>query len=352
MKFDVLHNFISPVTGRILADFNYVLVGNRQGIAIPSPILIDIRLDLIALKKRYNTLVTTDFIVGHPNEQIPNAQALVNLTDGFMFNTEGIVSTTGLIPIEGLPDLTNTYLWTGNSSNRPVAVQTIILNNMPNLTFKRIWRGNVSSRPVEVDDLTNVESNLSGALSNIASIFSTLSSLQSLVNGLESTVADLETGLASIGGWAAILIIQLQVLGLIGDVASLSSRMNTAEGHINDILAALPNIYDELGNIYEDIDFINTQITEINGDIADISTRIDNLSATFVGDVQGSGLIANPINLELMLTLDQIKKAEDTVDLNNNKIINLVSDDVEQLDALNAKFLWDLMHDNVGVVYA
>ena len=51
MKFDILHNFISPVTGRVLADYNYVLVGNKQGIAIPSPILIDLRLDLMNLRK-------------------------------------------------------------------------------------------------------------------------------------------------------------------------------------------------------------------------------------------------------------------------------------------------------------
>lgn len=35
MRFNPLNNFISPVTGRILCDPNYVLVGNEQGIAIP-----------------------------------------------------------------------------------------------------------------------------------------------------------------------------------------------------------------------------------------------------------------------------------------------------------------------------
>lgn len=35
MKFNPLNNFISPVTGRILCDPNHVLVGNEQGIAIP-----------------------------------------------------------------------------------------------------------------------------------------------------------------------------------------------------------------------------------------------------------------------------------------------------------------------------
>lgn len=93
MKFDVLHNFISPVTGRILADYRYVLVGNRLGIAIPSPALIDLRLDLINLRKRYNTLTEADFVIGHPNQEIPAAQVLSNLSDGFVYNTEGVIST-------------------------------------------------------------------------------------------------------------------------------------------------------------------------------------------------------------------------------------------------------------------
>jgi len=36
MKFDVLHNFISPVTGRILCDTGKILVGDDAGIAQPS----------------------------------------------------------------------------------------------------------------------------------------------------------------------------------------------------------------------------------------------------------------------------------------------------------------------------
>ena len=35
MNYDVLHNFISPVTGRVLSDPDYVLVGDYQGIATP-----------------------------------------------------------------------------------------------------------------------------------------------------------------------------------------------------------------------------------------------------------------------------------------------------------------------------
>jgi hypothetical protein len=90
MKFDVLHNFISPVTGRVLCDYNYVLLGNRQGIALPSPILIDIRLDLNRVKKQIN-----DFI-NNP-----------------------------------LPSLQYTYIWIGNQSNVPIAEPYIQLGNLP-----------------------------------------------------------------------------------------------------------------------------------------------------------------------------------------------------------------------------
>lgn len=98
MKFDILHNFISPVTGYILSDTNYVPYGNKRGIAVPSPIIIDIRLDLINLRKRYNTLSNADFVVGHSNSELPNAQVLNELADGFVYSTEGVVSTFPSIP--------------------------------------------------------------------------------------------------------------------------------------------------------------------------------------------------------------------------------------------------------------
>lgn len=79
MKFDVLHNFISPVTGRILVDSNYIIVGNSIGVGVPSLILVDIRLDIIQIRSNYNTLVDAAFIIKSPNSQIPNAEILEDL---------------------------------------------------------------------------------------------------------------------------------------------------------------------------------------------------------------------------------------------------------------------------------
>lgn len=88
MKITTSDMFLSPVSGRILSDQNYVALGNGQGFATPSPILIDIRLD-------FNSLSESNFVLGQPSFLAPNAQVLSNLANGLMYNTAGIVSTVG-----------------------------------------------------------------------------------------------------------------------------------------------------------------------------------------------------------------------------------------------------------------
>jgi hypothetical protein len=46
MKFDILHNFISPITGRVLANRDYMLIGDRADIATPSPLFMDTKIDI------------------------------------------------------------------------------------------------------------------------------------------------------------------------------------------------------------------------------------------------------------------------------------------------------------------
>lgn len=376
--------FMSPLTGKLRAVFqlpslgsqDYIIIGDPQGNAIVSPALIDVKLDIVELRTLLDNLRSLKFILQQANFIAPNAQALDELVNGFLFNNDGVLSIevpgggTISLPygeifvgdVDNLAQptqLLNKQLLIGNASDRAEPITILHLDNMANLSNTRIWRGNGSNRPVESDDLSNVEGSLSTTIENLSNLANIVNAISNTVDALSSSVSAIESGIASVGGFAAILLLQLQVLGLIGAVGSLSSRMSTAEGHITDILNDLTNIHNDLTSIHNqltaiesNIDDIEADIVTIIADIAEINDRIDNLSATFIGDVQGSGLISAPINLELMLTLDQIKKAQDTVDLNENKIINLISDDVEQLDALNAKFLWDLMHDNVGVVWA
>lgn len=360
MRFEVLYNFISPITGRILCDPDYILLGDRRGVGIPSPIVIDIRLDLVQLRQKLNSLIfdfdnlrDSSFIIGFPNEKLPNAQVLNALPNGFLFNIEGILSSTEFVPLDGLPDL----------------------------TFKKIWRGNNVNRPVESDDLTTAESNISALQLNVSDLLGDVANLVSLYNGLQTAVNGLEEGLASVGGWIAIL-------ALIASVGSLGIRMGTAESNISDL-------EEDVSVIQGRLDDIDTQITNIFANIDAITLRIDNLrlntifaddsvsfynqrlilladpinptdgvnlrtlesyvgdfSLTLEGDVTGSGTIGTPIETELQLTLDEIKVAENTVDLNNQKIINLQTDNVQEQDALNFKFFWDFMHNRIEVSWS
>tara|TARA_R110000737_G_scaffold178091_1_gene202621 strand:- start:9376 stop:12150 length:2775 start_codon:yes stop_codon:yes gene_type:complete len=104
MKFDILHNFISPITGRVLAERDYVLVGDRQGIATPSPALMDMRLDILNLNKAItdsNLTHESTFILQQPSQSLPNAQSLSDTGIGMMKTIEdGVIdiASAGNIP--------------------------------------------------------------------------------------------------------------------------------------------------------------------------------------------------------------------------------------------------------------
>ena len=49
---NVLYNFISPVTGKIKIDSGYTLIGDNDSFSYSSPILIDIKQDIIDLRRR------------------------------------------------------------------------------------------------------------------------------------------------------------------------------------------------------------------------------------------------------------------------------------------------------------
>lgn len=289
-----LHTFISPVTGRFQLPEDYVFIGDDNGIATPSTKLIDLELDIIGLREDYNLHRSASFVIGFPNTEVPEGQVLSEMDDGFLYSTKGIVSTSNSFAPESIT-LPEGQVLIGNSEDKAVPSQTITISNLPNLTYQKIWRGNPVNRPVESDDLTNAESNIGSLLSDVADLFSLVNSLQSLVNNLQSAVD-------GIGGAAGLLALQLQVLGLIAGLAALQSQ-------------------------------------------------VDGLTVTLEGEVVGTGSIYDPIQTELILTLDKIKLPVDNVNLNNHKIVNLKSEQVFQLDGINSNFIWDLMHDDVEAIW-
>lgn len=80
MKYDVLYNFISPITGRILCDPGHVLVGDKNGIAVPS---------LTPFPSSQAT-----YILQVVDPALPNAQALGPLGGGILKSAAdtGVVS--------------------------------------------------------------------------------------------------------------------------------------------------------------------------------------------------------------------------------------------------------------------
>lgn len=144
---DVLYNFISPVTGRLPLINNYILIGAADNFSVMSPKLIDMQLDIINIRHYIDNIANSSFIIGFPNNDLPKAQVLSDLDNGFLFNTNGIISTEGGIPI---PSLAYKNIWIGDENNKPVASPNILRSNLPSLTQKNIWIGDTENKPVEV----------------------------------------------------------------------------------------------------------------------------------------------------------------------------------------------------------
>ena len=283
----------------MLADPNYILVGNSSGIAIPSPILIDIRLDLIDLQRGINTTLTTDFIIGHPNSTLTNAQALSILSNGIMLNTAGIVSSNSAMPIDYIADLTSNNIWIGDSMNRPVANPIITLNNLPNLTFNKIWIGNFANRPIEGDPIPGVQGPQGskgprgfpglGFTAIAKAIFDAIfgDTLGDLLGNAAGKLFDawLDSLLAGTAGRAG-LVGLVGTIGLVG----LAGLKGGSPGN-----AGLPGAAGKAG--------VATHQVIVNYDLA--GNRLTNISPSPLGDY----------------------------------------------DAVTTKWVWDLLHDNVEIIW-
>jgi hypothetical protein len=406
IKFDVLHNFISPVTGRILADPNYVLVGNNQGMATPSPALIDLRLDLINLRRDYTVCTSASFVIGFSNSQLPNAQVLNNLANGVMINTNGIVSTTNVLPPGYLPKLTKGNVWIGDDNNRPKETVILPLANMANLAENKLWLGNSSGRPAAVSTIKTAnlpgldhhhlwlgdgsnrpeaksqidESNLphlgvyTGLDPTIEGRGKIWRGTYSLLDGsgteksddlslLEIDVDELELEVDAI---------ELEIAALQGEIAVLQGEISALQGQIAVLDLA--------------VTALQAQIAVIDKQIVDLNNRIDNLRLNNIpadGDVSfyGHKLInlANPVaptdgvNLQTLeaaigsttnITLTGFVEGGPPIDgvistirtpgdldMGGDRVKNLHQNPEEDFDAVSFTFLWDLMHDRVEILW-
>lgn len=405
----LLDLFISPITGKLrtysqlpnIGQKDYIFVGDQNGNIIPSPSLIDVKLDIIEIRTIVDKIKEARFILQEASFSLSNAQALNILNNGFLYNTGGVLSTqtpgSGNLSLQqdyvyvgdqnnlasgvphilfsNLPALNNKEIIIGDVSNRPESKTVLYIDNMANLSSTKIWRGDLLGRPVESDALTNAEANIGSALqslanltNSVASLTDSLNNLIGIVNGLSTAVNEIETGLATIGGFAAIATLFVTVAGIGASLGSLRNKVDgiNLQGFVTGTIDSNGNIVTSRGpnctldaipasnNVsLGDFKIVNLGDPVNPTDAVNLQTLQNSIeSLSLSGFVEGNSNSAGEILTTRGpdCTLDVIP-AENNVSIYDFKLINLKSDEVEQKDALNAKFLWDLMHDNVEVIW-
>ena len=339
--FDVLHNFISPVTGRILATENYVLVGNTSGIAVPAPDLIDLRLDLINLRGDFDIASSASYIIGVPNAKLPNAQVLNSLPNGFIFNTVGVVSTFIIIPIESLPDLAENNIWIGDAMNRPTPTSTIAIGNLPDLAENNIWLGDAMNRPtptstIAIGNLPELTENNIWVGNAINRPVESSNFVKGPIVSLADTVAlwDGITGrLLKNSGFS---IAQLEALAAEASAAAANASgsaaaaaASAAAAALSAIAAAISALGGGKGEKGDAGDAGRTGSTGAPGAIG------DNGLTGAAGAAGASGKTTTVINSNLNIT--------------GGRIQNLAPSPSADFDAVSAKWVWDLLNDNVEI---
>ncbi len=154
--------FMSPVTGRInLSAFpdltdDYIWIGDPNDRPISSPIIIDLRLEIIDLRNR---LSETRFILQTPSAGFDSSQALDQLVNGILKHDTGVVE----IAVPGtdymLPSLTYKNVWIGDVTNKPAEFPRIQVENLPTMLnsdpFKLLGAYNLysgSSNPLSLGE--------------------------------------------------------------------------------------------------------------------------------------------------------------------------------------------------------
>ena len=342
MNYDVLHNFISPVTGRVPLIKDYILIGGANNFSIMSPKLIDIELELININHVLGDLSTTAFILGAPNPKLPFSQDLSSLDNGFMFNTAGTISTTNNLPLSSLP---YNNIWVGNINN--VAVPTPYVASQNNSSF-------ILQTPNE--NLANAQalSELLGGilksapLTGVISIatpdvdYATVATLEELAAeaaasaeeataaATEATAAAAEASLSATGAGVSALAAAASALAAGGSASSASSSASDAsdsadnasssateaQNYLNTLLSTGLNALPCTGDVsFQGFKLINlgTPIVATDGATKEyVDTAIGNVplaSLTLQGDVTGSGPLNVPVITTLTKTLNEITNA-------------------------------------------
>jgi len=384
MKYDVLYNFISPITGRVPLIKDYILIGGNDNFSIMSPTLIDIQLDIIDIRHDFDNLAASSFIIGFPNAQLPNSQVLNSLADGFMFNTGGIVSTTNNIP---LPSLLYNNIWVGDVDNVATPTPYIIAQNdssfilqepnedLPNAqALSQLLGGILKSAPLtgvisiatpDVDYATvatleelAAEAAASAEEASAAALEATAAAGEATAAAGEATAAAAEASLSAAGAGISALAAAVSALAAGGSASSASSSASDAsdsadnasssateaQNYLNTLLSTGLNALPCTGDVsFQGFKLINlgTPIVATDGATKGyVDTAIGNVplaSLTLQGDVTGSGPLNAPVITTFTKTLNQITNAGN-VDI-ANFLLNNVLDPLNPQDGATKNYV-------------
>ncbi len=252
--------FMSPVSGKTRSyvqlppiENYYIFEGDRTNQAVPSPALIDIRLDIIQLRRSINdsNYLPQDYIYRGNASNVATPYPYILLENMANLSTGKFWIGVSGRPVESsFTPLTNTLpegeLFIGNASNVATPTQLISINNLPNLgvtgvvnpitasNVGQIWEGTSGNRPV---------------VSNI-------------LGQMFQDILDLED---------AVVELQDEIIGIDGLIDVLYDRMDAAESDI-------ATLQDDVNAIEEDISDINDRLDGIDDDIEDLQDQINALA--------------------------------------------------------------------------
>ena len=152
--------FLSPVTGKLATSSQlpglspeYTYLGNELGETQPSPIIIDIRLDLISLRKLIPIDISdASFLLKTTDPRLPKSQSLESLkVDGLLKTVTNTLHLAVANTDYLTPDLLENKVWIGDENNKAAQSDTIGLDNLPSLTKGKVWQGDATNRPEEAE---------------------------------------------------------------------------------------------------------------------------------------------------------------------------------------------------------
>lgn len=291
--------FMSPVTGRIILPMmpdlnkNYVWLGNRDDRPLPSPIIIDLRLEVVDIRRR---LSETRFILQAASENFDSSQALNELIPGILRHTDGIVAIA--IPwVDYVPPiLPEKNIWIGNADDEPEPYPRIFLENLPSmlsvdptklLGAYNLYRGSPNPLTLGIPEIvktlhiTNMADLEEGYLwlgtnSSDPLNFGSNRPVPIIILPL-ANMANLPDGKVWVGDGGDRPVPSDILTEIQGEIDDINDEITTINENITNINTELGDINIELGDINLNIESIFDSLLEINAEIGDINIDIESL---------------------------------------------------------------------------